>query len=232
MPSDPLSTINWESVGRRLALLRERKGLSIREVATRADVDKNTVLRIERGLPVRYRSLNQICAALETSVGRQLLEIAEPDEGFRVSRANDRKWVRARARSKSGSNSLESNSFDDREARWKIGWSGLEPIFNGLIDCELYGGNIVASVVEVFGSIPRQKHAGEEFLFCLRGPVLVWVGRESLRLETGDAVCLWASASHSFGPAAPVGPKNAPALLLSVRADANRPGPALSNAMT
>jgi|GEM_PF-4063018 len=46
--------------GQRLKGIRRNAKLSIREVAARAKVDKNTVLALEQGRPVRERSRQRI----------------------------------------------------------------------------------------------------------------------------------------------------------------------------
>jgi transcriptional regulator with XRE-family HTH domain len=53
-------------VGPRIRKLRESRGLTLRELANRVDISKNTILRLEQGLPVAEPILNKICNALQT----------------------------------------------------------------------------------------------------------------------------------------------------------------------
>jgi len=61
-------------MGLRIRALRERKGLSLRELAKQAGVDFSTIHRIEKGdeLP-RFGTLEKLAAALNVSV-RDLIE--------------------------------------------------------------------------------------------------------------------------------------------------------------
>lgn len=185
-----------------------------------AGVDKNTVLRLLKGLPVRITSFNRICAALDTTMARQLLELAQPQERYRVSRARDRKWLKTRARTTAAD--LNRNLEVEIE-RWKLGWINGEPAFNGLVDCELFGGSIVSSVVEVFGPTEAQSHPSEAMVFCLRGKVRVTVGNRVTDLSEGDAIGFWASTKHSFAPAARLAVGQPPPLVLSIRVESLAP---------
>ena len=72
---DPLSPA---TLGARIQRLRLRQGLSVRDVALKADVDKNTVLRLEKGLPTSARTRDRIGLALGTYISR--LTLPDPEE--------------------------------------------------------------------------------------------------------------------------------------------------------
>lgn len=55
-----------------LRTIRERKLLTIRELATAAGVSPNTVFRIEQGRPAELRTIRKLAAALGVS-GEELL---------------------------------------------------------------------------------------------------------------------------------------------------------------
>ena len=63
-----------QCMGLRIRALRERKGLSLRELAKQAGVDFSTIHRIEKGdeMP-RFGTMEKLAAALNVSV-RDLIE--------------------------------------------------------------------------------------------------------------------------------------------------------------
>lgn len=209
------SGLNWRHIGLRIALLRNRKRLSIRQVAGLAEVDKNTYLRLEAGKPIRRTSLERICAALGTTLGRQKLALAEPHRSFTVARAAHRRWE---TESPNGT-LIQPLEFCSEEVRRDLAASSAYGGFNGFLDCELFGGTVVSSVIELFQPCTLRSFPGEEFLYCLLGPIVLDVGSDRTVLDTGDAVCLWAEEEHRASPAFPVTRGSKPPVLLSVRVD-------------
>ena len=213
-------------MGNRVSLLRYRKRATIREIAEQAGVDKNTLVRLEKGKAVRMETLTRICAALGTTPGRQFLELAGPDQSFRVSRAAERRWEKAPDLMSATDPAEEIAKLCDAAHRWPFGWSGEQPGFNGFLDCDLYGGAVVSSVIELFTACTLRSFVGEELIYCLRGSVVLEVDSDKTQLDEGDAVCVWATKSKICGPALPVLPGQPPPLILSVRAE----GPASAHA--
>jgi len=187
----------------------------IREIAAEAGVDKNTVVRVERGMPVRMETFRRLCAALGTSTGRQSLELADPSDSFRVSRAADRIWEKEPERT--SPEDMERLSIPTE--RWRQGWAGEQGGFNGFLDCELYGGILVSSVIELFERSTIRSFHGEELIFCLRGQVTLQVNSTETKLLEGDAVCLKAIEPHWCGPTHAVKPGEPPPMILSVRVE-------------
>lgn len=187
--------------------------MTVREVARQAEVDKNTYLRLERGQAVRLTTLERVCTALGTTPGRQMLELAKPSEWFTVSRAASRKWEAAPEKMRLD----EPEDFDSEKNRLQFGWDGRHAGFNGFLDCELFGGALVSSMIELFEMSTLRSFVGEELIYCLRGPVRMLLGEESLELVEGDAVCLWADQLHRAGPTVPIVAGQRPPAILSVR---------------
>jgi transcriptional regulator with XRE-family HTH domain len=69
------------TLGRRIKLLRERKGWGLRELAREADVPHNTLSRLERGIraDVTTETAKRIARALGVSVDH-LIGTYEPDD--------------------------------------------------------------------------------------------------------------------------------------------------------
>ena len=63
----------------RLRQVRERKLMTIRELAATAGVSTNTVVRLERGLPAEFRTVRKLAEALR--VEPQDLMAPESDQG-------------------------------------------------------------------------------------------------------------------------------------------------------
>lgn len=79
------------SIGRTLRLRRSIRGLSLQEVATRAEISIGLLSQIERGMTMpSIKSLRQICAALDMPVG-WLFDMPDDDQEGVVVRANSRR---------------------------------------------------------------------------------------------------------------------------------------------
>lgn len=60
-------------LGARIRKIREEKGLSLREVAARCDVDHSNIGKIERGeYDLRFTTLYQIALAMEVKIEKLL----------------------------------------------------------------------------------------------------------------------------------------------------------------
>jgi hypothetical protein len=167
-------------------------------------------------------TFQRICVALGSSTGRQLLDLADPAETFRVSRASARKWQKAQDRTSTANPAGDIAKLSSSKQRWSLGWACEEAGFNGFLDCELYGGSVVSSVIELFERSTIRSFPGEELLYCLRGRVVLEVGGIETALEEGDAVTLWAQTPHFCRPESPVQIGSPPPMILSVRVE--KPG--------
>jgi transcriptional regulator with XRE-family HTH domain len=156
-------------VGARLRILREQRGLSLRELAERCDLSFNAIGRIERGdSSPTVSTLHQLANALEVSIGA-LFENGH--EGAVVFIPRDR-----RLRSEANGISMESLGSGLRDQK-------LEPF--------------LATVVPGAGSSPIT-HNGEEFVHCLAGIIRYQVNDETYSLEAGDSLLFEASQAHCF----------------------------------
>lgn len=76
----PADAAERDSLGARLRRRRKVRGLSLKEVARRAEVSTGLISQVERGLTMpSVRSLGAICGALEMPVG-WLFDTADADE--------------------------------------------------------------------------------------------------------------------------------------------------------
>lgn len=80
-----------DGIGRKLRLRRAIKGLSLQEVADRAEISIGLLSQIERGVTMpSLKSLRQVCAALDMPVG-WLFDVPGGEHGDVVVRASSRR---------------------------------------------------------------------------------------------------------------------------------------------
>jgi transcriptional regulator with XRE-family HTH domain len=180
------------TLGARIQRFRLRQGLSVRDLADKAGVNKNTVLRVEKGLTPSYSTLNRICDALGVHIA-QLTRSALGDDDL----------VSVHRRSDEGRSAL---AFD-------------ETVLLSSLSCRLGGGRLNSAVMELYGNSEPVHHPGEEFVFCLRGQAKLTVAGRGYTLDEGDAAVFWSSERHDYAPADEVPEESMPVLLLLVWLD-------------
>jgi len=188
----------FESVGARLRDLRHARHVSIRELARLASVDKNTILRIERGEPVSSKVLNSVCAALNTVLPQVTAPVHETSNvsHFQTSPEN---WCIVFNTLRSRSGLPDFTQVPDPVERKRLGGLGFVYGFMQNHECSITNGTLQAAVVEVYEPyrIPAS-HPGEEFLMCLTGKVNVHVGEDNFILAAGDSVTFRSELPHNF----------------------------------
>ena len=181
------------TLGARIQRHRLRRHLSVRDLAERAGVNKNTVVRLEKGLTPSYSTLNRICDAL----GVHIAQLTRPDvQGDEI--------VSLHTRSDEAPMQLAS---DERMLLRSMG-------------CRLSGGRLNSALMELFGESEPTTHPGEEHVFCLRGSARLTVAGRAYTLEEGDAAVFWSTERHSYAPAPETSEESLPVLLLLVWIDA------------
>jgi transcriptional regulator with XRE-family HTH domain len=188
----------FESVGQRLGELRHARQMSIRELARTAGVDKNTVLRIERGEPVSSKVLNSVCAALNTVLPQLTAPVNETSNVSHFQASLDN-WCIVFNTQKSKSGLPDYTQVADPQERRRLGGLGFVYGFMQNHECSITNGTLQAAVIEVYGAyrIPAS-HAGEEFLMCLSGKVDVQVGEVHYLLAQGDSVTFRSDLPHNY----------------------------------
>jgi transcriptional regulator with XRE-family HTH domain len=188
----------FESVGQRLRELRHARHVSIRELARTAGIDKNTVLRLERGEPVSAKVLNSVCVALNTVLPQVIAPVSETSNTSHFQTTADN-WciVFNTARSKSGL--PDYTQVADPLERKRLGGLGFVTGFMQNHECSITNGTLQAAVIEVYGAYARPAtHAGEEFMMCLTGKVDVQIGEDHFILSAGDSITFRSDLHHNF----------------------------------
>ncbi|MFY7954169.1 MAG: helix-turn-helix domain-containing protein [Armatimonadaceae bacterium] len=180
------------TLGARIQRFRLRQSLSVRDLAERAGVNKNTILRLEKGLTPSYSTLNRVCGALGVHIAQ--LTRSEPADDDLVS---------IHRRADEGRSALALD----------------ETVLLSSLSCRLGGGRLNSAVMELYGQSEPVHHPGEELVFCLRGQAKLTVAGRSYTLGEGDAAVFWSSERHDYSPADEVPEDSMPVLLLLVWLD-------------
>jgi transcriptional regulator with XRE-family HTH domain len=190
------SQVDWPRLGANVRSLRLAQALTIRIVAGRAKVDKNTVLRLEKGYPLIFRSLERICKSVGSNFERELLRTRQ-EERRAVSRAAD--WLWTRSRSKRTDASWDELNLNDPSVRRRRAAAGADSVFNALITTHARS-SLIPCVCEVHAETEPSAVKGELVLFCLEGSVRLRISHEEFTLYPGDTATLADGQVFSFSP--------------------------------
>jgi len=164
-----------ESVGERLNVLRKEKGISLEELSrmTGFDVDFLEDIELNRVKPQLGTSI-RLSKALDSAFGRivsgqgsKLYSVTRKDEKVKISRST----------SKKGKKEVYT-------------YMSLAP--------DVKGRNMEALIVELKENPDEEMsvHAGEEFIYVLKGVVSLQIGTDTFALEPGDSVYYLSTTPH------------------------------------
>ncbi|MBW2177601.1 MAG: cupin domain-containing protein [Deltaproteobacteria bacterium] len=164
-----------ESVGERLNVLRKEKGISLEELSrmTGFDVDFLEDIELDRVKPQLGTSI-RLSKALDSAFGRivsgqgsKLYSVTRKDEKVKISRST----------SKKGKKEVYT-------------YMSLAP--------DVKGRNMEALIVELKENPDEEMsvHAGEEFIYVLKGVVSLQIGTDTFALEPGDSVYYLSTTPH------------------------------------
>jgi transcriptional regulator with XRE-family HTH domain len=199
--------LSAETVGARLKRLRLQQDMSVRDLADRASVDKNTILRLEKGLPTSGRTLSRVCDALGIYVSRVLLPEPAEDETVIVHRKASEVWWTYPGM---------GEPFADEEGGRQVPPAPSDTALVSLA-CRLEQGRLRSSLLRLTAETTANAHPGEEFVYCLSGSVRLTVAGRSYVLHAGDAATFWCAERHTY---APESSDETPILVLTVWIDA------------
>ena len=189
MTDTPKSFFDPRMLGKRAQRIRVEKKLSIEALAHEADVNKNTVVRFEKGIPTRMETVYKICGVLGISP-LQLIEgklIQGRDYDIKKHESADLHALRGR--------------HIPRKDRV------ISDLYHGMtvgdLNYRLPGGSLSAMVLEIRERGELHTHPGEELLFCLTGTVGIEVSHVNAALKKGDAIFFWGTEPHLYYNANP-----------------------------
>jgi transcriptional regulator with XRE-family HTH domain len=202
--------------GQRVRAVRKASRLSIRELSGRAGVDKNTLVRIEKGCPVRVSTLHRVCAALGVipPVGNETFH-APVGNGYSVSDAQLEQWIRLNVDDPNEPSLVASSTgIQSQEVRHRLGTSGLANQFMRRLLCQLPNGKLKAAIFEVYGDSGwASQPSGEAFVYGIKGRILFRVEEEEFVLEEGEAAIFDRTKRHMHKPVGPITEKLVPTFL-------------------
>ena len=180
-----LQAVPPDVIGARLARARKRQGLSIRDLAAAANVDKSSIVRIEAGGPPQPLTVMKICAALGVHLAAIATNIAETGM-VAVHKHADDIWY--------DMSDLAAGPLPE-SAR-----SGIAaPMV--ILKSRLEGGVLLSNVIELSGECPGQSVPGEEMVFVISGTLRLTVGAQTIDIEEGESATFWSSERHGYAPA-------------------------------
>lgn len=171
-------------LGKRAQRIRKEKKLSIEALAKMADVNKNTVVRFEKGLSTRIETIYKICNVLNISplklVEGKLVKGRDYDIQKHTIQDSDR---------------TTSQRVSRQQRIQKEIYHGMNV---GDLNYQLPGGRLKAKVIEISNKCELHSHPGEELLFCLTGTVGVEISDVKAVLNKGDAIFFWGTEPHCY----------------------------------
>ncbi|WP_127090993.1 cupin domain-containing protein [Aquabacter cavernae] len=164
-------------IGRRLQTMRRAQGLTLTELAARADCSASLVSRIENGRLLPSLSvLHKLVAGLGTSMASFLT--GSETESCMVVRAGDRREV-----------ALDYLGLPQQGVR-------IEQIIPYTRERMLQGS--LLTITAGHGSAGDYSHAGEEAGFIIEGFIELTINNQTHVLGKGDSFCFRSESPHSF----------------------------------
>lgn len=212
-----MAQFDFVRIGRRVRERRLRHGLTAAELAERAGVTRQTIVRLESGKPCTLETFHKVRSSLRIFTDHLLRDEQERD--FCVQHHPEAAhWTVSRQKATYQRNGIiaDPTHEDDPRERLRLGRLGFQPFFTCLLNAELPGGILNQGMMEIYQETWVDSHPGEEFIYCLRGRARMRVRDEEFILEEGGALTFHAIEPHQYAPAEPLGPAETPLLLLIV----------------
>jgi transcriptional regulator with XRE-family HTH domain len=216
--AEMMSRVPAAVLGLRLRRARTRQGLSIREVASRASLSKTSVVRLEQGQRAYPLTVIKVCAAL----GLHLAGIIDPKASSAATvalhREEDDRWYDMTDFGAGPLGGLERPLAPAERKRFAKDGTAVALL---LLKSRLGTGRLLPTVLELYRASPPRSHAGEEFVYVLRGKARLSIGGIVHTLSEGEAITFWSEEEHIYAPASDS--RAMPVRLLSLRIDEKRP---------
>ena len=207
---------DYELVGRRFGIRRRQFGWSVEELARRAEVSRDTIMRLEQGKSARYSTIRRVRAKLQF-FSEQLTKNDQESALYAVSRAIRNRWLVGKNRDRRGRevNSTDFLYVDEEAERRRQAGLGYQPFFTSLLRSEMPDGVMGQAIMEIYDQSPVDRHFGEEFIYCLEGTLELKIEDEICILGPGDSMLFDAIRPHRYAPG-PASGKHSPVKILVV----------------
>ena len=170
-------------LGRRAKRLRSAKEWTVETLAKEATVNKNTIVRFEKGLKIRSKTIEKICEAL----GSSPFELMEYD----LSEGEDYQSIKY-------SEENVVTRIKQRKERFELEENCGKSIIAGDLNYQLPGGSLIATVLEIKSRGKLRSHPGEEMVFVLKGKTGVVIGNTDIVLDKGESIFFWGTEPHLY----------------------------------
>lgn len=185
-----IDSAGFEVIGQRIRRIRTRSNLTIRELAAKAQVSKNTLLSLEQGNPTHISTIKVICRALklrpEELAGQDFLQPSVAATHLSA----DSVWYDMNTYLIGEPN----DPLDDKDHNNP----SVTPFCH--LKSRFPDGKFNPNVITLNKSTPSRSHRGEEFVYVLSGKVCIHVGSKAYELSQGESICFWAAEVHSYEP--------------------------------
>jgi len=177
-------------LGQRIRRARERSGLSIRELAERAQVSKNTVLRIEQGLGSHESTISLLCRALGLSAAEIIGKKFSEPTVVAVHYKEDERWYDLEKY-----HHIEANDELDAQQQKSpsvIAFTHLK----SRLDHE----GFTPHLIDLNHATEARSHRGTEFVMVLAGRARICFDETCYELGPEESICFWAAERHAYEP--------------------------------
>lgn len=182
-------------------------GYSVREAAERAGISKNTILRIETGLPVQRATRQKLCRAYGCVPTDPEDRRAPQHQGkhFKLQTRDEAVWYATRIGADGQAEAYTNDRVQSPNERNRLGWNRLANHFGQPFRVRREGSRFIPFLVEVFAPTDTTADlSGERFILGIRGVVRVVVGEESFLVGEGEAASYDATLPNRLEPAEPI----------------------------
>lgn len=187
-----------EVLGLRLRDKRRALKLTIRELAEKAWVSKTSIVNMEQGKSFRASTLIKVAGAMGLHVGRFLSDDDGPvSSGARPHYLSQNRWF---SLENEGAGPVGDGVTLGPEERRRLMAERGEALMSMFSNVPLNAG-LIAGLVELTANTSARSHPGHEFIYVLKGKLLVEISDERYELGPGESLYFEGASEHAYGPA-------------------------------
>ena len=163
-------------VGDRVKRVRERRGLSLKDISQRTDIDEATLHQVEEGrITPPLGTVIKLAKALEMKMGYFIS--GDEEKPYTIVKSQDRKVV---------------SRFDSRKGKhYGYAYESLAPYKK-----DRHMEPFLVTLEPASTEMERSTHDGQEFIFVLNGKMEVRLEEAIYILEPGDAIYYDSTVPH------------------------------------
>lgn len=182
----------------RLRSIREKHGLSVRDLAEKSRLSKTSIMNLEHGHSCRPVTIMKVCAALGLHIERFLQPPAHEEPQLpAIHRREDDRWYDLNGLSSGPLGGLDRPATDlEREQFHKHGLGAQMLMFQS----RLSASSSIPGIIELTQSSEARSHPGEEFVYVLDGMLKMEIGSKQYELGQGESMSFDPNVSHNYAP--------------------------------